>query len=36
MALIQCKECGKMVSDTTDKCIHCGCEIEKKELNLPN
>lgn len=32
MALIQCKECGKMVSDTTDKCIHCGCEIEKKEV----
>ncbi len=24
MALIECKECGKRISDTTKLCIHCG------------
>ena len=24
MALITCKNCGKNISDTTEKCIHCG------------
>ena len=24
MALIQCKECGKRISDTTEVCVHCG------------
>ena len=24
MALIECKECGKRISDTTRVCIHCG------------
>lgn len=27
MALIICKECGKKVSDTCTKCIHCGTPI---------
>lgn len=24
MALIKCPECGKEISDSCDKCIHCG------------
>ena len=28
MALIQCKECGKMISDTTERCIHCGAKVK--------
>ena len=24
MALIKCYECGKEISDTADKCPHCG------------
>ena len=31
MALIVCKACGKNVSDTVKKCIHCGAEIKKEE-----
>ena len=27
MALIVCKKCGKKVSDTLDKCIHCGAPL---------
>ena len=29
MALIKCKECGKEISDTSKKCIHCGAKIKK-------
>ena len=29
MALIKCPECGKDISDTSEKCIHCGFPIEK-------
>lgn len=29
MALIKCRECGKSISDTTDKCIHCGAFVHK-------
>ena len=29
MALIQCPECGKEVSDKAKVCIHCGCPIEE-------
>ena len=29
MALIKCKECGKEISDTSKKCIHCGVKIKK-------
>lgn len=32
MALIKCSECGKEISDTASKCIHCGCPIEKKKI----
>ena len=32
MALIKCTECGRDISDTSDKCIHCGCPIEKKKI----
>ena len=24
MALIKCPECGKEISDKSEKCIHCG------------
>lgn len=30
MALIKCDKCGKEISDTSKKCIHCGSVIEKK------
>lgn len=33
MALINCPECGKEVSDRASACIHCGCPLEKNELN---
>lgn len=28
MAIIQCPECGKEISDKAKICIHCGCPIE--------
>jgi len=31
MALINCKECGKEVSDKADKCPHCGFNIIKEK-----
>lgn len=31
MALIQCKECGQMVSDRAKACIHCGCPLEEEK-----
>ena len=33
MALIKCKECGGVVSDTAQCCPHCGCPVEYS-LNL--
>lgn len=36
MALINCPECGKEISDTTDKCPHCGyplMKIQNEEKN---
>ena len=30
MALIKCNECGKKISDTSKKCIHCGNPIIKE------
>lgn len=30
MALIQCPECGREVSDKAEKCIHCGYPIQKQ------
>lgn len=29
MALINCPHCGKQVSDTAPKCVHCGNALEK-------
>lgn len=33
MALINCYECGKEISDTADNCIHCGAKIKKTKKN---
>ena len=33
MALIKCPECGKEISDTTSKCIHCGYEFSKEKVD---
>ena len=34
MALINCPECGKSISNTSENCIHCGCPIKKsKKIN---
>ena len=32
MALIKCPECGKMVSDSAEKCIGCGFPLSPKEV----
>ena len=32
MALIECPECGKVVSDRADECPHCGARIDKAEI----
>lgn len=29
MAIINCPECGKEISDQSDRCLHCGCPIKK-------
>ena len=34
MALTKCSECGKDISDTSEKCIHCGCPIERKRIRI--
>ena len=31
MALINCPECGKEISDNANKCVNCGCPIIKYE-----
>ena len=33
MALIKCPECGKEISNTADKCIHCGCPLHNENNN---
>ena len=33
MAIINCPECGKEISDKAKKCIHCGNLLLKKEVN---
>lgn len=30
MALINCPDCGKEVSDKVTNCIHCGCPLDKR------
>lgn len=32
MALIKCPECGKEISDKSDKCIHCGYPLKKNTI----
>ena len=34
MALIVCKKCGKEISDTIKKCIHCGQPPKKRNVNI--
>lgn len=31
MALINCPECGKEISDNANKCVNCGCPLIKYE-----
>lgn len=31
MAMINCPECGKEISDKAKSCIHCGCPISEEE-----
>ena len=31
MAMINCPECGKEISDQAESCIHCGCPIKASE-----
>lgn len=32
MALIKCPECGKEISDKSDKCIHCGFPLRNEPI----
>ena len=32
MTLINCRECGKEISDTSKRCIHCGAKIKKEKI----
>lgn len=32
MALINCPECGKEISNTSEQCIHCGFRLQKEIL----
>ena len=37
MSLIKCPECGKEISDSIEKCIHCGFPLKKmSKNNKPN
>ncbi|MBE6584670.1 MAG: hypothetical protein E7649_06825 [Ruminococcaceae bacterium] len=33
MALIRCEKCGKAISDTIEKCIHCGNPVNENRSN---
>ena len=33
MALIQCTECGQLISEKATKCPHCGAPIQKQEIS---
>lgn len=35
MALIDCEECGKEISDKAKACIHCGAPTEQEEEYIP-
>ena len=34
MALIKCSECGKQISEYSDKCPHCGCPMDMIKSNM--
>ena len=34
MALIKCPECGKEISDKSEKCIHCGFPLVKEKNTI--
>lgn len=34
MALIQCRECGKEVSDQAKMCPNCGCPVKMEETSI--
>lgn len=36
MALIKCPECGKEISNKSDKCIHCGYPLKKANMCVLN
>lgn len=36
MALIDCKECGKSISDKAAACPQCGCPVSGKVITLSN
>lgn len=36
MALIQCEECSKEISDKANTCIHCGAPIERNNYIPPS
>ena len=36
MPLIQCSECGRMVSDRATECPHCGCPIDVRMVTSPD
>lgn len=35
MALINCPECGKEISDTANNCIHCGYILKRESVTPP-
>ena len=36
MALIKCPKCGKTISDSSDICFHCGCQLNLTKLDAHN
>lgn len=34
MALINCPECGKEISDTAQRCVNCGYTIQHTETEM--
>ena len=36
MALINCEECNKEISDKATHCVHCGCPVVSQEEEVPN
>lgn len=36
MAIIKCQDCGKEISSSAEKCIHCGCPIVKVDMKDVN